>query len=116
MVKIDFLEILKTIRMCEQNPYYKVGVFMSTMDEVRRIYTDIVDAIRKDEDSMRSVSITHTQLRSRIEFNNASSIQFVLASENARGCKFNRVLYGENINNDILQDVIKHTEFRYRGN
>lgn len=116
MVQIDFLEILKAIRMCEQNPYYKVGVFMPTMEGVRRIYTDIVDVIRKDEDTMRAVAITHTQLRSRIEFNNASSIQFVLASENARGCKFNHVLYGKNIDYDILQDVVRFTEFRYKEN
>lgn len=114
MVQIDFLEILKAIRMCKQNPKYKVGVFMPTIPEVKYVYDEIVNAICEDKEGKNTVIGHIAQLRSRIEFNNGSTIQFVLASESARGCKFNHVLYGKDIKSDILHNVVKHTEFTYK--
>lgn len=113
MTEIDYLETLKAIRLCVQNPHYKVGIFTRTMLEAERVCNDVMDAIFEDEEEKNAVEGANTALRSRIAFKNGSSIQFVRASENARGCRFNRVLYDKDINRDLLHTVVQHTEFRY---
>lgn len=92
MTQLNFLESLKAIRICVRNPYYRVGIFMRNMREVECAYVDIIDAILEDEEEKIAVERIDKQFR-RIAFKNGSIIQFMRASENVRGYRFNRVLY-----------------------
>lgn len=112
MIQIDYLEMLKAIRKCVQNPRYRVGIFMSTMRENTGVYMDAVRAISIDDEE-RNAMDSSPQRKDRIAFNNGSAIQFVRASENARGHRFNAILYGPNIEHEILHCVIQPTERKY---
>lgn len=115
ILPINYLEILKAIRICIQKPRYKVGIFTGTLKDLETNYQDVLDAICSDDEESKCVA-THSRygLSSRIiKFNNGSSIQFVRASDHSRGYKFNRVIYDKRINKEILDTVVRMTEFRY---
>lgn len=113
MTQIDYLETLKAIRMCVQNPRHRVGIFMPTMREAELMYIDAIKAIFADDEERNAIDGC-PQRKERIAFNNGSTIQFLRASENARGCRFDAVLYGQNIDDDILRNVVGRTEFRVK--
>lgn len=115
MTQLNYLEGLKSIRLCMQNPHYEVGIFTRSMPLAELVYFDFIDAILEDDEARNSMKgYLSTTLNSRITFKNGSAIQFVRASEHARGCKFHHVLYDENIDRDVLFTVVKHTEFPYK--
>lgn len=112
MTQIDYLETLTAIRTCVQNPRYRVGIFMPTMREAELVYIDVVKAISTDDEERNAIDGS-PQHKDCIAFNNGSSIQFVRANENARGYRFNQVLHGQNIDDEILHCVVRPTERRY---
>lgn len=114
MTEINYLELLKAIRECVKKQNYKVGVFAQTFMQAKEAYNDMVNAIRNDTEENAAVEMYfNTSFRRQIIFKNGSIIVFLTASENARGHKFHRVLYYDGIDRELLDCVVRMTEFRY---
>ncbi len=114
MVALDFLEMLKAIRMCVQKQNYHVGVFTVTAQDAEHVCSEMIDAISEDEEEKDLVAgMGNGAFRSYILFKNRSSINFVRASDSARGHKFHHVLYDRRIDHDLLATIVHPTEIRY---
>lgn len=112
---INYLEILKAIRICAQKPRYKVGIFAVTLKDLENNYINVIEEIRLGDEESKSVAV-HSKYGSGsiiIEFDNGSTIHFVRASNYSRGYRFNYVIYDERIDKEILDTVVRVTEFRY---
>lgn len=113
MRKIDYLEVLKAIRTCVEEPYYTVGLFTKTVRDAECAFGDILRATKYDEEERNAID----QIRRfdyRIVFKNGSYIKCLKAGDNARGYRFNRVLYSGNIDREILFTVVRNTEYKRR--
>ena len=115
MIEFDCLEMLKAIRTCVQKPFYKVGVFTSSLQEAGRVYSDIIDAVREDEEENSAVNRGINSLTDhRIMFKNGSCIKVLSACSNIRGYRFNYVLYDKSIEPETLCRIRYGTEIRYK--
>ncbi len=110
MVEFEFLDMLKAIRLCTQKPNYKVGVFTGTIQDAKRVCSEVIELISEDKEESESVN---REAVGYISFTNGSIIKFVRASDNARGRRFHHILYDRNIDHRLLVCVVKPTEIRY---
>jgi len=113
--ELEFLGILKAIRLCTQKPNYKVGVFTGTTQDAKTLCSNVTELISEDKEESELVNRKAVGLFSNyISFTNGSIITFVRASDNARGHKFHHILYDRNISHELLACVVLPTEIKYR--
>lgn len=96
--QLEYLALLKAIRTCVENPYYKVGIFSKTIARAALVSQEAIDAIENDKDEISMMHYIRNELnRTIITFLNGSYMQFRRVNLGLRGCKFNTVLYDDDI-------------------
>lgn len=91
---------------CQNNPGYKVGIALNS----RSKYNDVELCMRKclkDTDDYIFRKGTNDK---RIEFHNGSYIRIIPATDNSRGYKFHLLITDEEINDEIINYVLRPCE------
>lgn len=109
MQELNYLTMLKAVRDCSETDNLKIGVFFKTGQERLSACLEAIESMDAEERSMM-LRATKQPVASIIEFKNGSCIKFLPARESVRGYAFNRVLYMSDIDQDILNCVIRPTE------
>ena len=97
--------IKRQIMRCIEKDYYKAGVF--TLDNKTTIVTDIVkEIIQNDFAEYINIHIRTSQYITEVLFENGSTLKVVRGSDNARGYKFNDIIYDSIIENHVVSMII----------
>ena len=108
--------ITRQITNCIANENYRAGIFVSLrpkLDIVADILKDIVEEYHMISDSNDNRSIILSQNEVIMKFESGSTIKAVVASENSRGRRFNDIICDHQIDNELIDVVVKPTFINY---
>lgn len=105
-IGVSLNEILYAIRKCEENPDFRVGIFINH-PEPRRQCADLVTELIKEDMSYRCSAHRHTGEVSFIFMDNGSMIRFLYPSDTSRACRLHIALIGDDVDDLVVQHVIK---------
>lgn len=105
-IGVSLNEILYAIRKCEENPDFRVGIFIYHPEPRQQCADLITELIKKDMSCQRFV-LRHTGGLSYIFMDNGSVIRFLYPSDNSRGYRLNMVLIGDSVDDMVARYVIK---------
>ena len=97
--------LAKQISFCQDNPYYKCGIFISSLDKKEYI----ANSLKLVLDERENYKIKETKSQMIIEFNNCSNIKVIPISDSARGCRFNGIIIDNEIPKTIIDNIILGT-------
>lgn len=114
MVKYDYLELLKAIRICSCKHGYSVFVFSKTGKQAEDIFNEAKRAIDRDETERRMLDTCLKQPGTcTITYRNRSVMKFSMLNERSRGYRVNCVIYDSDINARILRETALQMECQY---
>ena len=109
MQKLNDITMISAVSDCIEQDGFRVGIYTGTYAGRNAILSNITNGMNETERAavLRTINSTSTAV---IEFKNGSIIRVLGASENTRGHAFYKVLYEGDIDKDILNNVVRHTE------
>lgn len=114
--QLEYLALLKAIRTCVENPYYKVGVFSKTIARAEQVFREAIDAIESDRDEIRMLHDARIELCGTIiTFVNGSCMQFRSVNQNLKGYRFNAVLYENDIDMGTINSILRTMIIKYES-
>ena len=105
-IGVSLNEILYAIRKCEENPDFRVGIFIYH-PEPRQQCADLVTKLIKEDMSYRCFVHRHTGGVSSIFMDNGSMIRLLYPSDTSRACRLHIALIGDDVDDLVVQHVIK---------
>ena len=94
------------VAKCRKESGYKVGIALNSITKYNEVEMYLRDCLR-DADEFRVRKSTYD---TTVEFHNGSYIRVIPASDKARGYKMHLLIADENINDDVLNCVLRPCE------
>ncbi len=94
------------VAKCRREPGYKVGIALNSRARNTQIELCLRECLR-DTDEFR---VRRSVCNMTVEFHNGSYIRVIPASDNARGYRMHLLIADENINDDVLNCVLRPCE------
>lgn len=85
--KLQKLNLINAMNKCQLNPQYKIVIFVSTSTKAKMI----IDEMLKSYESENIMPKKYDKFI--IEFKNGSCIKFIYGASEARGNRYNDILY-----------------------
>lgn len=99
--------LYRQIKDCLSHESFSVGVALSSANKVDRIYSTYAETFSSKYVSKDGLlRILKRSGYFEVDFKNGSRIVFFTATDRARGCKFNRIVVGDNIEKNVVDGVL----------
>lgn len=95
------------VEMCEANPDYKVGVAVSDSTQ----FDAVIDTLTDYVDWCKFAQIGNIVSRF-ISWKNGSRVYVEAAKECSRGHRWNMLILGEDVDNKVYRNVLRHCNTR----
>lgn len=94
------------VAKCRREPGYKVGIALNSRSSNTQVELCLRECLR-DTDEFR---VRRSICNMTVEFHNGSYIRVITASDNARGYRMHLLIADENINDDVINCVLRPCE------
>ena len=109
MQELNYLTMLTAVRECVNKERFCVGIFTRTQANRLSVCLELLESMDEEEQEATYRAVRNAN-SSFIEFKNGSYIKVLSANENARGYSFDKVLYEDDIDHEILYNIVQPTE------
>lgn len=109
MQELNYLSMISAVRDCITTDGLSVCIFTRLEASRSDVLSEVIESMTEEEQDA-VLWISKSANTAFIEFKNKSCIRVAAANEKARGYRFHKVLYEEDIEREILDDIIRPIE------